>query len=177
LPRNPKEGIIYGCIIASISSLLIGGFNVYDNMGFTPATFGDFLMTFIVIWPVMFVIAFLLASAVVEKTARKIISRYLSPNDSTNAYICFNIVICALMMSAILTFVGGLVGQSIGFMVNGATIDVIGLTENWPLIWPRNFCIAFWVEMLIAQPVARFVMVRMHRADTNAGMTEIADVN
>lgn len=28
--------------------------------------------------------------------------------------------------------------------------------------WPKNFCIAFWIEMLLAQPIARFVMKTMH---------------
>jgi hypothetical protein len=28
--------------------------------------------------------------------------------------------------------------------------------------WPRNFFIAFWVEALIAQPIARFAMKKLH---------------
>ena len=28
--------------------------------------------------------------------------------------------------------------------------------------WPRNFFIAFWVEVLIAQPAARFAMKKLH---------------
>ena len=30
--------------------------------------------------------------------------------------------------------------------------------------WPRNFAISFAVEALIAQPIARFVMLKMHTA-------------
>ena len=30
-----------------------------------------------------------------------------------------------------------------------------------PANWPSNFCIAFWVEMLIAQPIARFAMKKL----------------
>ncbi|MER2128035.1 hypothetical protein [Solibacillus sp.] len=36
---------------------------------------------------------------------------------------------------------------------------------------PRNFAIAFWIELLIAQPIARFAMKKLHqsqRAKANA---------
>jgi len=164
LPWNAREGIIYGCVIAGLSSLIIGGYNVYDNMGYTLETFGDFVANYIVIWPVMFLVAFTLANTIVGWAAKKIVHRYIGPNDSSNAYLCFNLIACVLLMSVILTFLGGLVGETIGLLLGGTPIDVVELAENWPLIWPRNFCIAFWVEMLIAQPAARLVMVRMHRA-------------
>ena len=164
MPWNAKEGIIYGCVIASISSLLIGGYNVYDNMGYTLDRFDEFAMQYIVIWPVMFLLAFTLVNTVVGRIAKMVVGKYSSPGDSTNAIIAMNIIVCVLLMSVILTFLGGLVGQTIGFMLGGPSVDVMELIENWPHIWPRNFCIAFWVEMLIAQPAARRVMVRMHRA-------------
>ncbi len=65
-------------------------------------------------------------------------------------------------MSVILSFLGGAVGQTVGYLIGGPGTDLAGLAENWPRIWPRNFCIAFWVEMLIAQPAARMAMVRIH---------------
>ena len=133
-------------------------------MGYTPGTFGDFLGVLIVVWPIIFLVAFALANTVVGKISTAVIRRYLGPNDSTNAFIVFNIVVCVLLMSVILTFLGGLIGESIGYLMGGSGVDVIGLLENWPRIWPRNFCIAFWVEMLVAQPVARGVMVRIHKA-------------
>ena len=141
---------------------MIGGCNVYDNMGYTLDTFTDFLATYIVIWPVMFLVAFTLANTVVGWCAKRIVKRYIGPEDSSNAYICFNIIACVLLMSVILTFLGGLVGETIGFILGGPQMDVLGLAANWINIWPRNFCIAFWVEMLIAQPVARRAMYRMH---------------
>ena len=164
LPHNVKEGIVYGCIIASLSSLLIGGYNVYDAMGYGLDSFGEFVCRFLVIWPVMFLVAFTLANTVVGRIAYKVIGRFAAPNDSINARIVMNIVVCVLLMSVILTFVGGLIGETIGFLMGGPSVDVAGLAENWPRIWPRNFCIAFWVEMLIAQPAARAVMVRIHRS-------------
>lgn len=169
LPHNPREGIVYGCVIASISSLLIGGYNVFDNMGYTFNNFDEFLMQYIVIWPVMFVIAFTLANTLVGHIAGKVVNRLSAPGDSVNSRIILNIVVCVTLMSVILTFVGGLVGEAIGSLMGGPSVDVIGLLKNWPLIWPRNFCIAFWVEMLIAQPAARAVMVWAHTPKKKSG--------
>ena len=162
LPHNPREGIVYGCVIASISSLLIGGYNVFDNMGYSLDEFGDFAAQFIIIWPVVFLLAFFLANTIVGKTAGFVVNKVMGPEDSVNARIILNIVVCVTLMSIILTFLGGLVGETIGSLMGDPGVDVMGLLENWPYIWPRNFCIAFWVEMLIAQPAARAVMVWAH---------------
>lgn len=34
--------------------------------------------------------------------------------------------------------------------------------RNFLHIWPRNFGIAFWIELSIAQPIARCVMKTLH---------------
>lgn len=40
--------------------------------------------------------------------------------------------------------------------------------------WPRNFCVAFWCEILLAQPIARFVMKQIHKTKKdNAELEEI----
>jgi len=67
---------------------------------------------------------------VVGKISTAVIRRYLGPNDSTNAYIVFNIVVCVLLMSVILTFLGGLIGESIGYLMGGPGVDVDHLLEN-----------------------------------------------
>ena len=162
LPWGKRDGIIYGCVIALLSSLIIGGYNVYDNMGYDLDHIVDFLSAFLIIWPVMFAVAFLLANTVVMRIANRLIFRFMSPSDSANTYICFNIIVSVLLLSVILTFLGGLIGETIGSLLGNGSVDVQGLLENWPRIWPRNFCIAFWVEMLIAQPAARKVMVILH---------------
>ena len=90
-------------------------------------------------------------------------NRYITPTDSVNTFLCFNLIMCVLLMSVILTFVGGVVGEGIAFLRYGHELDIVALAEHWPEIWPRNFCIAFWVEMLIAQPAARMTMVAIHK--------------
>lgn len=131
-------------------------------MGYTPDRFGEFLVQYLAIWPFVFVTAFVLATTAVSKVANAVVRRYIGHDDSANAYLCFNIIINVLLMSVILSFLGGAVGQTVGYLLGGPVTDLAGLADNWPRIWPRNFCIAFWVEMLIAQPAARMAMVRIH---------------
>ena len=124
--------------------------------------FGKFLKRYLVIWPFVFITAFVLATTVVSWIANRVVRKFIGPQDSANAYICFNIIINVLLMSVILSFLGGVIGLSVGHLLGGPSVDIVQLAENWPRIWPRNFCIAFWVEMLIAQPAARFAMTKIH---------------
>lgn len=57
----------------------------------------------------------------------------------------------------ILSFLLTIIGTWIGTRTN--SLDPI---RHLFLNWPRNFFIAFWVEALIAQPIARFVMRKFH---------------
>ena len=85
MPWNAREGIVYGGVIAALSSLIIGGYNVYDIMGYTPDRIGEFLGKYLVIWPFVFVVAFLLATTLVSKIANFVVRRYIGPEDSANA--------------------------------------------------------------------------------------------
>ena len=45
--------------------------------------------------------------------------------------------------------------------------------KNYLHVWTRNFEIAFWVELLITQPVARFTMKKLHERQASG----VEDVN
>ncbi|WP_343223160.1 hypothetical protein [Mesobacillus maritimus] len=34
--------------------------------------------------------------------------------------------------------------------------------------WPRNFVITSWIEALVAQPIVRFAMVKLHAAQARS---------
>ena len=36
--------------------------------------------------------------------------------------------------------------------------------QTYFLKWPRNFGVALFVELMIAQPIARLVMLKLHQA-------------
>ena len=170
LPWSSKEGILFGCVIALLSSLIIGGYNLYFNVGYGTDRFLEFLRDLLIAWPIVFVIAFILSNTVVGWIASRFVHRFMAPTDSANTYICFNLIMCVLLMSMSMTFLGGLTGHAVAYLMSGEPIDVMELIETWPAIWPRNFCVAFWVEMLIAQPAARRVMVMIHKKKiANAG--------
>ncbi|MGN1045070.1 MAG: hypothetical protein ACI4Q9_03855, partial [Candidatus Methanomethylophilaceae archaeon] len=111
LPWNRTEGILFGCTIAFLSSMLIGGYNVFDNNHHTLEHFGDFLSDFIIVWPLMFILAYVLSNTIVKWVSGKVIHRFLAPTDSLNALLCFNLIVCVLQMSVYMTFLGGLVGE------------------------------------------------------------------
>ncbi|MBH9965987.1 hypothetical protein [[Bacillus] enclensis] len=36
--------------------------------------------------------------------------------------------------------------------------------ENFLHVWPLDFGIALWIELLVAQPIARLAMKQLHRS-------------
>lgn len=98
----------------------------------------------------------------------------MKPTDSTNTYICFNLIVCVFLMSVILSFLGPVMGQISAFLFGGEPFDIPGAAENWIYIWPRNFCIAFFVEMCLAQPAARTLMTHIHKKQISARQQEVS---
>ncbi|WP_253203696.1 DUF2798 domain-containing protein [Clostridium estertheticum] len=68
-------------------------------------------------------------------------------------------------MSMIMTNVGAGIGT--GFSME--------LIRNFPIAWPRNFCIVIFLELLIVQAIARKMMRIIHKNQDNRQANE--DVN
>lgn len=81
-------------------------------------------------------------------------SKIVAKQDSFNAHIIINILCTVLMMSVILTVVGSWIGQQ--------QISMEPL-QHFFYRWPRNFAIAFAVEALVAQPIARQAIFWLHK--------------
>lgn len=152
-PRNGREGLLYGGIIALITCLIMMTFNIVKETGGIEQGLPTQIVTGL---PLVWIAVMLLMTFFVGKVANIIMERVMQPSDSANTRIVLNIVICVSFMSVIMTAIGPLVGSIAGGMVN-----LMGF-ENWLSNWPVNFCVAFWVEMIIAQPAARAVMKRIH---------------
>lgn len=157
LPWNPKEGLLFGGIIGFISSCLIGGANVYLSVD------NDWVFAFITSLPIVFAVVMLISNTYVSWIAGRVVRHYVHPQDHPNTYICYNLIICVLLMSVSMSLLGPFSGQVADFIFNGTHFDVPYIFEHWRFIWPRNFCIAFWVEMCVAQPAARAVMTHIHK--------------
>ncbi|MFR0612399.1 hypothetical protein ACLUW2_08000 [Limosilactobacillus balticus] len=77
----------------------------------------------------------------------------VSEKDSFNTQITINILCNVLIVSAVMTMIGTWIGQQQVF-----TLSLHTYFNNWP----RNFAIAFVVEAVIAQPIARQVLLYHH---------------
>ena len=99
-------------------------------------------------------IAVIFTVLITHKPAELLTNKIVSKEDSFNSQVTINILCTVLMMSVILTIVGTWIGtREVSFFP----------IKNFFFIWPRNFAIAFAVEVLIAQPIARTVMVKYHK--------------
>lgn len=155
LPRNGKEGFVYGLIICAITVTIMMTVNVWAGAGTMNS---EIFLSMLKTWPMCLVVAMLVETFIVGKITNILLSKFTMPTDCFNARILFNILFCVTGMSMIMTIVGSMIGTG-----------KISLDQfiHFPTTWPRNFCIAFWCEILIAQPIARFAMKRWHNVQSN----------
>lgn len=155
MPRNGKEGLIYGAIICALSCLFMATMNICINMG---GITKDAIMLSIKVFPLVFVIAMLIEGLIVGKISDKLVKIFSSPTDSINAYILFKAFFTVIGMSIIMTLIGGV-------LAFGFNIEVL---KEFPICWPRNFCVVIFLELIIVQPIARKVMRIIHEKSDNS---------
>lgn len=152
LPRNEKEGLLYGGIIAIITVIVM----VFLNVG---TAFGrinkEALRAILLSIPIIWIIAMLVESLIVGKIVKQLVEYFTEPTDGFNTKILFNILFCVTGMSIIMTIIGGMIGAG------KLTLEPF---KTFLSHWPRNFCVAFWCEIFLAQPLARKVMKTIHEA-------------
>ncbi|MFF2496781.1 hypothetical protein [Peribacillus sp. NPDC058075] len=95
----------------------------------------------------------LLVTLVVNPIVNKLVQKFIEPTDGFNARVLFTILFSVTLLSILLTVIGSWIGMG------EISLEPI---QTFFYDWPRNFFIAFWVEVLIAQPIARFVMKKLH---------------
>lgn len=149
MPRNRKEGLIYGGVICALTCIFMATMNICISMG---GVSGEAIVTALKAFPLVFIIAMILEMFIVGKIADKLVNVFSSPTDSLNAHILFRTFFTVIGMSIIMTIVGGT-------FASGFSVEVM---KEIPIIWPRNFCVAIFLELLIVQPIARTVMRIIH---------------
>ncbi|PSL41517.1 uncharacterized protein DUF2798 [Planomicrobium soli] len=151
LPRNGKEGFIFGAVICTLTVILMVSFNAIYFAG----TFNkEIAFAILKVIPLAWVIVMVIEPAFIGRIAEGLTKKFTEPTDSFNSKILFRILFTVLGMSIIMTFIGDIISN--GFHAE--------LFSNWLRYWPRNFIIALIAESLIIQPFARFVIVKMHEA-------------
>ena len=156
LPRNAKEGVLYGGIVCFLTALMMTVFNVALIMqGLHAEAWWEIAKFF----PLMFVIAMVVEPLIVGRLAEKAMHTLSPATDSGNAKIMFRMVFTVFGMSLLMTSIG----NAIGFGLHG------GLLARIAHDWPRNFLVVLVAEAVLIQPIARAVMVKLHR-QTNADL-------
>lgn len=148
LPRNKKEFALFMAVISIISVNIIAPLITCFEAGFHLYIWADALKVIPFIW--LSVIALVL---ITYKPAEWLTAKIVSHDDSFNSHIVVNILCTVFMMSIFLTVIGTWIGS------RSVSMEPIRM---FFYKWPRNFSISFAVELLIAQPVARFVILKLH---------------
>ncbi len=149
LPRNKKEFALFMTVISIISVNIIAPLITCFEAGFHLYVWGNALKVIPFIW--LSVIALVILT---YKPAEWMTSKIVKEGDSFNSHIVVNILCTVFLMSIFLTVIGTWIG------IRHISVEPIRL---FFYKWPRNFAISFAVELLIAQPVARKVMLEMHK--------------
>ncbi|MED1794740.1 hypothetical protein [Brevibacillus nitrificans] len=149
LPRNGKEGILFLLIISIISVNTIAPIIVGLERGFSKETYLETLKILPMMWIIVVLSVRLIAGPIVGKLLPKLVGQ----TDSFNARVLFTILLNVTVLSLWLSIIGTWVGMR---EISLAPFD------KFLHIWPRNFGIALWIELLLAQPIARFAMKKLH---------------
>lgn len=149
LPQNAKEGILFLLIISIISVNTIAPIIMGLERGFSMDVYLDTLK----ILPFMWIIVVLLVRLVAGPVVGKVMPKFVGQTDGFNARVLLNTLLNVTVLSLLLTIIGTWVGTK------EISLEPF---KNFLHIWPRNFGIAFWIELLVAQPIARFAMKKLH---------------
>jgi len=149
LPQNQKEGIIFLLIISIISVNTIAPIIMGFELGFSKE---NYLATLKII-PFMWLIVVLLVRLVAGPLVGKVMPMLVGQTDGFNARVLLNILLNVTVLSILLTIIGNWVGTK--------QISLEPFQNFFPR-WFRNFGVAFWIELLLAQPIARFAMKKLH---------------
>ena len=160
LPRNKKEFSLFIAVVSILSVNILAPLITGFELGFSLHVWADTLQVIPWIW--LSVIALVLLT---YKPAEWMTAHILEKDDSFGAHIVVNILCTVFLMSIFLTVIGTWIGSG------QITWDPI---TTFFYKWPRNFAVSFGVEGLIAQPIARFVMVKLHQWQERKGKTVAA---
>ena len=113
LPKNGKEGALFGAIICTLSVLLIGSINIILAAG---GFNKDVAMNMLITLPIIWVIVMIIEPVAIGRFAEFLSSKFISPTDGFAARIMFRTIFTVLGMSFTMTIIGDIVGN--GFRTN-----------------------------------------------------------
>lgn len=150
MPKTKKEGIIFGVCFCGIMVYFMGLLNISIHMnGLSFESFKTSLISF----PITFTVAFVLENLLVGKINKTLIDHFVSDSDSMNSYILFNCFFIVTMMSILMTLIGGVLSGE----------NILTVVKEFFIRWPKNFCAAFFLNILVAGPISRLVLSKVQK--------------
>lgn len=149
LPRNKKEFLLFMAIISIISVNIIAPLITCFEIGFHMYVWADVIKVIPYTW--ISVIAVVL---ITYKPSEWLTNKIVKEGDSYSSHIVINILCTVFLMSIFMTVIGTWIGS------RQVTLEPIHM---FFYKWPRNFSISLVVELCIAQPIARIVMLKVHQ--------------
>lgn len=148
LPRDGYETVLFMGIVSIISVNLIAPMISMLETGFSWAHYLNTLQIIPFMW-----LAVIIVVALAQAPATKLKNLIVDNHDSFASQVTIDILCHVIVISAVLTIIGTWIGQR--------TISLSPFFHYFNN-WPRNFAIAFAVEGLIAQPIARKALFYKH---------------
>lgn len=149
LPRNKKEFAIFLFIVSVISVNIIAPLITCFEAGFHMYVWLDVFKVMPLLW-----IAVVILVLLTHKPAEWLTNKIIKKEDSFNAHIIINTMCTVLIMSIFLTVIGTWIGT------RNISLEPI---KMFFYKWPRNMAISFMVEVIVAQPIARYIMQKIHK--------------
>ena len=149
LPQNKKEFAVFLFIISILSVNIIAPIITGLEAGFSIQNWVNVFKILPILWPSVVIVVL-----ITHRPAEWLTSKFVKNGDSFKAVITINILCSVLFISIPLTIIGTWIGTG------NVTLEPV---KNFFYIWPRNITIAFLVESIIAQPIARHVMMLIHK--------------
>ena len=148
LPRNKKEFILFMIIISIISVNIIAPLITCFEIGFYLSVWFKVIKIIPFIW-----FSVILIVLITYIPSEKLTHKILNKDDSFNSHIIVNTLFSVFFISIFMTIIGTWI----------ATCSInLNPIYNFFYKWPRNFSISLFIELLIAQPIARFIIYRLH---------------
>lgn len=160
LPRNGREMALFIFVISAISVNILAPLITFLEIGFSWETWLGCLPVIPVIW--LCVVALVLLT---NRPASLLAQRITQEGDSFRTHMVVEALCGVLLMSVFMTILGSWIGQR---AITPAPF------EKFFNAWPRNFAVSFAVEALVAQPIARCVMQRLHARADNTGAKPVS---
>ena len=149
LPQNLRETVLFMAIISVISVNLIAPVITGLEIGFSVQHWAAVMPQLPLLW-----LSVIILVVLTQQPAAKMAGWFLGEQPSFRAAMLITAMCNVFLMSLVLTIIGTWIGTG--------QVTMTPVTHFFSK-WPRNYTIALIVEAFIAQPIARWVMARLHQ--------------